>query len=71
MRTERQGKAAALNAGLDESDADIIVFSDTSIMLDSEALRNIVAPFKSPEIGCRLIKKRWNHESDILFFFND
>ena len=49
---ERGGKAAALNLGLEKSDSEIIVFSDSSIMLDKEAIRNIVKPFQDKCIGC-------------------
>lgn len=47
----RQGKAAALNRGLERARGDIIVFSDASIMLERESLRHIVAPFGDPAIG--------------------
>lgn len=50
--TVRGGKAAALNAGLEQATGDIIVFSDASILLQAEALRKIIEPFKDPEIGC-------------------
>jgi hypothetical protein len=49
---ERQGKGAALNLGLELAEGEIIVFSDASIFLEPEALRNIVRPFASPRIGC-------------------
>ena len=48
----RQGKAAALNRGLEGAIGDIIVFSDASIMLDRGSLREIVKDFASNEIGC-------------------
>lgn len=48
----RQGKAAALNAGLDRAKHEIIVFSDATIELDPDALHNIVQEFRDPEIGC-------------------
>ena len=47
----RQGKAAALNRGLDHARGDIVVFSDASITLERESLRRIVAPFGDPAIG--------------------
>lgn len=49
---ERQGKGAALNLGLELAAGEIIVFSDASIFLEREALRNIVRPFASPRVGC-------------------
>lgn len=48
----RGGKAAALNAGLDHAKYDIVVFSDASIELEPDALRNIVQGFRDPIIGC-------------------
>lgn len=49
---ERKGKATALNTGLNKASNDIIIYSDASIMLDKDALRNIVSSFRDPEIGC-------------------
>ena len=49
---ERRGKAAALNAGVEQAANEIIVFSDASIMIEQAALRNIVRRFRDPEIGC-------------------
>jgi glycosyltransferase involved in cell wall biosynthesis len=48
----RQGKAAALNAGLEHARHDILVFSDASIELMPDALERIAAPFADPRIGC-------------------
>ena len=49
---KRTGKAAALNLGLEHASHDIIVFTDASIMLNKDALANIVAPFTDLSIGC-------------------
>lgn len=49
---ERKGKASALNRGLSEAKNEIIVFSDASIFLDCDALRNIVQKFSDKQIGC-------------------
>jgi len=49
---ERKGKANALNVGLQEAQHDIIVFSDASILLDENAIREIVRPFYDKTIGC-------------------
>jgi cellulose synthase/poly-beta-1,6-N-acetylglucosamine synthase-like glycosyltransferase len=48
----RGGKAAALNAGLQLASHDVIVFTDASILLDADAVRNIARPFLVPEVGC-------------------
>ncbi|MET0067936.1 MAG: glycosyltransferase family 2 protein [Candidatus Thiodiazotropha sp.] len=49
---ERKGKANALNAGLESATGDIVVFNDASIMLDPQAISEIVRPFVLDEIGC-------------------
>ncbi len=48
----RGGKAGALNAGLAAARHDIIVFSDASIMLEPDALEEIVQPFSDSGVGC-------------------
>jgi glycosyltransferase involved in cell wall biosynthesis len=48
----RGGKAAALNAGLEQAKHDIVVFSDASIELEPDALYHIVQGFRDPIIGC-------------------
>lgn len=49
---QRAGKAAALNAGLEHASGDVVVFTDAGIILDSIALRRLVAHFADPQIGC-------------------
>lgn len=49
---ERKGKANALNKGLEAVHTEIVVFSDASILLEPESLKNIVRPFRDPEVGC-------------------
>lgn len=48
----RQGKAAALNLGLQNVASEIVIFSDASIMLDAEALQYLVQPFQDATVGC-------------------
>ena len=48
----RKGKAAAVNTGLVQAKHDIVVFSDASIELEPDALRNIVQGFRDDRIGC-------------------
>jgi glycosyltransferase involved in cell wall biosynthesis len=48
----RQGKAAALNAGVARARHDILVFSDASIMLAPDAIKAIVRPFQRADVGC-------------------
>lgn len=49
---QRQGKAAALNLGLQNTASEIVIFSDASIMLDEQALQHVVHPFQDVSIGC-------------------
>jgi cellulose synthase/poly-beta-1,6-N-acetylglucosamine synthase-like glycosyltransferase len=48
----RKGKAGALNRSLLEAKNEIIVFSDASILLESDALQNVLRPFADSTIGC-------------------
>jgi cellulose synthase/poly-beta-1,6-N-acetylglucosamine synthase-like glycosyltransferase len=50
--TQRAGKAAGLNAGLQRATGDILVFTDAGIMLEPQSLRRLVAHFRDPQIGC-------------------
>ena len=52
VQAQRQGKAAALNLGLQNISTELVIFSDASIMLDAQALHYIVQPFQDPAIGC-------------------
>jgi glycosyltransferase involved in cell wall biosynthesis len=48
----RGGKAAALNAGLENASHEVLVFSDASIELEPGSLQQIVRRFQDPAIGC-------------------
>lgn len=50
--TQRQGKAAALNLGLQHAQSEILVFTDASIMLTPDSLRQLVNRFQDPAVGC-------------------
>jgi cellulose synthase/poly-beta-1,6-N-acetylglucosamine synthase-like glycosyltransferase len=50
--TQREGKAGALNEGLRRARGEIVVFSDASIMLEPDAVAQIVQAFASPAVGC-------------------
>lgn len=49
---QRQGKAAALNAGLEQATGEIVVFTDAGIMLEPHSLRRLVAHFSDEHIAC-------------------
>lgn len=48
----RSGKAAALNAGLEQAGNEIVVFTDASMQLEEDALQAIVRPFSAADVGC-------------------
>lgn len=48
----RVGKAAALNAGLEQATGEIVVFTDAGILLDRRALASLVGHFAQAEVGC-------------------
>ena len=47
----RQGKAPALNAAVEQSSGDVLVFTDANSMFTAEALRKLVAPLADPQVG--------------------
>ena len=49
---EHCGKAAALNAGVAEATADIIVFMDVRPQQAPGAIRQLVSNFADPQVGC-------------------
>lgn len=49
---ERKGKANALNHGVETANGEIIVFSDASIVLEEQALWELVRPFAGTNVGC-------------------
>lgn len=49
---EHQGKAGALNNGVAEAQGEIVVFVDARQTLAPDSLRNLVASFADPSVGC-------------------
>ncbi|HKO37848.1 MAG TPA: glycosyltransferase family 2 protein [Solirubrobacterales bacterium] len=45
------GKVAALNAGAEQASAEVLAFSDANSAWESDALRQLVAPFADPRVG--------------------
>jgi cellulose synthase/poly-beta-1,6-N-acetylglucosamine synthase-like glycosyltransferase len=52
VRTERIGKSAAQNAGMRTVTGEIVVLTDAEASFDVRCLRELVAPFADPEVGC-------------------
>lgn len=61
--SQRRGKAAAFDRGMKFAEGDIIVFTDSNTMLNSESLREIVKSFFCPDVGCVAGEKRVEKES--------
>ena len=55
---ERRGKAAAMQHGLRENKAPIVVFTDANTMLNAEALLEIVRQMMKPGVSCVSGEKR-------------
>jgi cellulose synthase/poly-beta-1,6-N-acetylglucosamine synthase-like glycosyltransferase len=47
----RQGKAPALNAGVEASSGEILVFSDANSIYQPDAIRALTRPFADPKVG--------------------
>jgi len=50
-QTPRAGKTSALNIAVALSNSDIVVFSDANSLYEPTALREIIKPFSSPDVG--------------------
>jgi len=55
---ERRGKMHAMNRGMQFVKAPVVIFSDTNTLLNKKAVREIVAQFSHPEVGCVAGEKR-------------
>lgn len=55
---ERRGKAAAMQHGLQENKAELVVFTDANTMLNTNSIREIVRLFMDERVGCVSGEKR-------------
>lgn len=55
---ERKGKTAALNRVMPFVHTPYTIFTDANTMLNREAIREILAPFANPRVGCVAGEKR-------------
>ena len=61
----RKGKMHAMNRGIQFVKAPVIIFSDTNTFLNKKAIREIVACFSDPRVGCVAGEKRIvEHKAD-------
>ena len=51
IRCERGGKVAAQDRAVRESAGEIVAFGDANVEWDTDALRELVAPFADPAVG--------------------
>jgi cellulose synthase/poly-beta-1,6-N-acetylglucosamine synthase-like glycosyltransferase len=52
LAAQREGKAAALNRGVELAQGEIIVFTDARQLLERDAVRKITSSFADPAVGC-------------------
>lgn len=57
-KDERKGKTAAINRAMRYVSTPITILSDANTQLSEMAIRNIIAPFSNPKIGCVAGEKR-------------
>ena len=50
--SQHQGKAVALNRGMQAAEGEIVVFTDARQLVEREALKRLVANFADPAVGC-------------------
>ena len=50
-QSQRQGKTAALNRGVDAAEGEIVVFSDANNMFDQKSLQMLIRNFADPSVG--------------------
>ena len=55
---ERRGKMHAMNRGMKFVKAPFVIFSDTNTILGKQSIREIVAKFNDPKVGCVAGEKR-------------
>lgn len=51
VRQDNAGKAAALNTGIELSDAEVVVMVDGDTLFEPDTLRRLVAPLTDPSVG--------------------
>jgi len=64
FQPERRGKTAALNRGITFVRDSFVFFSDANSMLNKGALKEIIARFSDPKVGCVSGEKRIDSQGD-------
>jgi cellulose synthase/poly-beta-1,6-N-acetylglucosamine synthase-like glycosyltransferase len=78
LRQQNAGKAAALNNGIRNSEAEIIVMVDADTLFEPDTLRLVIRPFADPRVGAaagntkvgnrRGLLGRWQHIEYVMGF---
>jgi cellulose synthase/poly-beta-1,6-N-acetylglucosamine synthase-like glycosyltransferase len=78
VRQDNGGKAAALNTGIELTDAPIVVMVDGDTLFEPDTLRHLVAPFADPDVAAvsgntkvgnrRGLLGRWQHIEYVIGF---
>lgn len=58
FESERKGKTAAINRGMQYVTSPIVIFTDANTMLNRQAIRELVCEFEDPDTGCVAGEKR-------------
>jgi glycosyltransferase involved in cell wall biosynthesis len=51
LELPRRGKVRTQDAGVERSQSEIVAFSDANVSWDADALTQLVAPFRDPDVG--------------------
>lgn len=65
VRVPHAGKAAALNAAMQQATGDLLFFVDVRQTFDSQALRHLVANFADPSVGAVTGELRFVHDDRV------
>lgn len=78
LRQDNAGKAAALNTGIEMTDAPIVVMVDGDTLFEEQTLRHLVAPLSDASVGAvsgntkvgnrRSLLGRWQHMEYVMGF---
>lgn len=64
LEQRRSGKVAALRAGVERAQGEVLVITDANTRFDDDAIRRLVAPFSDPRIGIAAGDLRYENVSE-------
>ena len=62
--SDKQGKSSAQNRAVAEARGDILLFTDSDVMLQPVALRQVIRNFADDQVGCVIGKITYINEGD-------